>query len=159
LETTAKAPGGEALPDFLKRGDRGLVQGDVEQAEGDGALKLVFLDIGLNANRTLATVSAKRVLQPLGAVTAEASQIFRGFAAMLHLVGRVLVGESVEGVQAVVILGDARDLQVLVEEDGSVTAGAADFEEVAGDLASLIEAFDEEGEMLGRKVVPISGRT
>ena len=61
-----------------------------------------------------------------------------------------------EGVETIVVLVDAGGLQMLVEEDGGVAVGAAELVDVAGNLAGLVEAVDEKGEVFRREVVPIA---
>ena len=63
----------EAIPDFVQRGNRRAIQSDVDQAEGDGAPEFVVFHLGFDTQRAFAMVSAEGVLQPLGAVAAEAA--------------------------------------------------------------------------------------
>ena len=101
-------------------------------------------------------VAAQSVFQPFDRMAAETTEVAGTFATVLDFVGAVLRRETIKGVEAIVILVDLGGLQVLIEEHGGVAVGAAQLKNITGNIAGLVETFDEEGEMFGGVVVPIA---
>src|SRR5262245_63744653 len=99
-------------------------------------------------------ISAKGVLEPFDAIAAEAAEMLGAFAALPDFIGAVIGREAFEGVEAVVVLVDRGGFEMAVEKNGGMAVGAAELEDFAGDVASLIDAFDEEPEMFGSVVIP-----
>jgi len=144
------------VPDLFQRRQDRAIKSHVDQGKSDVAVKFVAFDIGFYTEGALAVVATEGVLEPFDPVTAEAAEVAGIFATLLDFESAVFGSEAVESVQTIVVLIDPGGLQVLIEENGRVAVGATQFEDIAGDVASLVEALDKEGEVLGCVVVPVA---
>jgi hypothetical protein len=110
----------------------------------------------LDTERAPAPVLLQRVLEPFETIATEVGKVATLLSSLTDLEGHILSREPAERINAVVVLGDSRRLEMPVKKAGGVPARATNLKDVPRDIAGFVQALHQESELSRREIIGIS---